>query len=101
MFRKFLAAFLACFLVIGGLFAEEFKGIFRKYEDGKVFLEVDGTVKEYTVAPDAKFKTKKGREKAAADILKLVKEGAKGIITTEKGVITKFALDTDTKKKTP
>jgi hypothetical protein len=98
MLRKFLAAILAAFLVIGGLYAEELKGVFRKYEDGKVTVEVDGQTKEYKLSPDAKFKTKKGREKAAADVIKLVKEGAKGIFTVEGGAITKFALDTETKK---
>jgi formylglycine-generating enzyme required for sulfatase activity len=47
MFRKFFAVVIAAMLVVGGLFAEEIKGVFKKFEDGKVtIVDADGEEKK-------------------------------------------------------
>jgi len=56
MLRKFFAAVVASMLVVGGLFADDVKAIFKSYEDGKLVVEVDG--KEKTYKTGEKFKTK-------------------------------------------
>lgn len=98
MFRKFVAVVAATLFVIGGLFAEDLKGVFKKFEDGKVTVEVDGKVKEYKVSPDAKFKLKQG-EVPLTDVFKLMKEGAKGNFTVEDGVVVKVQAEKGTTKK--
>lgn len=96
MFRKFFAAAAAVALIVGGLFAEEFKGVFKKYEDGKATVEIDGKEKTFKVSPDAKIKNKKG-EVLVSDFVKNLKEGMKGTFTVEDGVITKVAREKKTK----
>ena len=83
----------------GGLFAEELKGIFRKYENDTVFVEVDGKTKEYKVSPDAKFKGGKKIEILLTDLFKLAKDGVKGSFIVEDGVITKVTIERDKDKK--
>ena len=59
MFRKFFAAIVASMLVVGGLFADEIKGVFKKFDDGKVTISVDDKEKTYKVDKDATVKVKK------------------------------------------
>jgi len=67
MFRKFFAAIVASTLVVGGLFADEVKGIFKSAEGGKLVVEVDGKAKEFKVGE--KFKTKaKAGDKVIVDV---------------------------------
>jgi hypothetical protein len=99
MYRKFIAAIAALFLLIGGLFAEDLKGIFRKYENDTVFVEVDGKIKEYKVSPDATFKGGKKIEIPLKDLFKLAKDGVKGSFTVEDGVITKVTIEREKDKK--
>jgi len=87
MFRKFFAAAVALALVVGGLFADEVKGVFKKYEDGKVTVEVDGKEKTYKVSTDAKVKFK-DKEFALTDSFKRYKDGAKITLTVDKDVVT-------------
>jgi hypothetical protein len=89
MFRTFFAAVVALILVAGGLFAEDIKAVFKKFEDGKATVEVDGKIVEYKVSPDAKIKKKNGDEILLTDVFKKLKEGLKGTMTVEDGVITK------------
>jgi hypothetical protein len=96
MFRRFLAALLATALVVGGLFAEDVKGVFKKFEDGKATVEVDGKAMTYKVSPDAKIKTKKG-EFLLVDVMKKLEDGQKGTFTVEDGVITKVAKEKKSK----
>ena len=90
MFRKFFAALVALTLVVGGLFAEDIKGVFKKFEDGKVTIAVDGKEKAYKVNADAKVKFGK-KEIPLVDVLKnekLWKDGANGTFTVEKDEVT-------------
>jgi len=57
MFRKFFAALVAVALVVGGVFADEVKGIFKSNEGGKLVVEVDGKAKEFKTGE--KFKLNK------------------------------------------
>lgn len=93
MFRKLFAAIMASLLVVGGLFAEEIKGAFKKFEDGKVTVTVDGKNVTYKVDPDAKQKrkTKDGTEKEF-EVAKMLaapflKEGTKITLTVENDVV--------------
>jgi len=65
MYRKLLAAVAASLFVVGGLFAEEIKGVFKKFEDNKLTIDVDGKEKTFPVDTDAKIKRKgkDGQEK--------------------------------------
>ena len=92
MFRKCFAAIIASMLVAGGLFAEDIKAVFKKFEDGKVTVTVDDKEKTYKVDPDAsiKFKTKGGDEKEVklVDSFKRYKEGTKVTLTIKDDVVT-------------
>lgn len=101
MFRKFFAVAVAAMLFVGGLFAEEIKGVFKKFEDGKITITVDDKDKTYKVDGDAKFKfkNKDGDEKEVllVDSLKRYKEGAKVTVTVKDDVVT--AVKRERKKK--
>ncbi len=88
MFRKFFAALVAMMLVVGGLFADNIMGVFKKFEDGKVTIEVDGKEKTYKVNADAKVKVK-DTEILLTDALKKWKDGQKGTFTVENDEVTK------------
>lgn len=89
MYRKLLAALVALFLVVGGLFADEVKGVFKKLDGNKVTVEVDGKATDYKVA-DVKIKNKKtNTEVALTDVLGKWKEGDKGTFTVNNGEVTK------------
>jgi hypothetical protein len=96
MFRKFFAALVATTLVVGGLFAEEVKGVFKKFEDGKVTVDVDGKEKTYKVSTDAKVKFK-DKEFPLTDSFKRYKDGVKVTLTVEKDEVT--AAKAEFKKK--
>lgn len=92
MFRKFFAAVVAVMLVVGGLFADEIKGVFKKLDGGKVTIEVDGKASEYKVSADAKVKMK-DKEVALTDALGNWKDGQKGTFTVEGGTVVKAKKD--------
>jgi hypothetical protein len=105
MFRKCFAAVVALMLVAGGLFAEEIKAVFKKFEDGKVTVTVDDKEKTYKVDPDAsfKFKTKGGEEKEfklVDSFSKRYKEGDKVTLTVKDDVVTAAKREFTKKKKT-
>ena len=91
MYRKLVAAFVAMMLAVGGLFAEEVSGIFKKFEDGKVTVSVDGKEKTYAVDPKAaiKFKTKDGTEKEVplTKMFGRAKDGANIVLQVEDNVV--------------
>jgi len=61
MFRKFFAVAVAATLVVGGLFAEEIKCVFKKFEDNTLTVLVpdkDGKEKTFKIDPDLKVKRK-------------------------------------------
>ncbi|MCE9530441.1 MAG: hypothetical protein K8T89_04820 [Planctomycetes bacterium] len=91
MFRKFFTAVVALMFVVGGLFADEIKGVFKKFEGGKVTVEVDGKATDFKVG-DAKQKVK-DKEVAISELLPKWKEGQKGTFTVEKGEVTNVKKD--------
>ena len=93
MVRKFAAALVALVIAVGAVFAEEIRGTFVKFADGKLTLKVDDKEKDYKVPSDltVKFKTKSGDEKEfpVSNMLSKMKEGTK----------LKVEVDGDTVKK--
>jgi hypothetical protein len=87
MLRKCFAAVVAVMLVVGGLFAEEIKGVFKKFEDGKVTITVDDKDKTYTVDKEAKVKVKK-EEKLLTEVFGAWKEGQKATFTVDGDKVT-------------
>ena len=66
MIRKFAAALVALVIAVGAVFAEEVKGVFVKFADGKLTLKVDdkdknGDEKE-VLASERLGKAKEGRD---------------------------------------
>ena len=98
MFRKFFAAIVASMLVAGGLFADEIKAVFVKFDEGKLTVKVDDKEKVYTVDKDAKTKFKKKgdtdfTEVLLTDTLGKMKADSKITLTVEKDVVTKVARE--------
>jgi hypothetical protein len=99
MIRKFAAALVALVIGFGAVFAEEVKGVFVKFADGKLTLKVDDKEKEFKIPEDLKVKRKiKGEEKeiVVQDMLKgkFMKEGTtKLIVTTEGDKVTDVKVD--------
>jgi len=92
MFRKFAAALVALVIAFGAVFAEEVKGTFVKFADGKLTLKVDDKEKEYKIPADLKIK-RKGKdgnetETPAADILGKAKEGTEVTLTVDGDKVT-------------
>ena len=93
MVRKFAAALVALVIAVGAVFAEEIRGTFVKFSDGKLTVKVDDKEKDYKVPSDltVKFKNKDGEEKEfpVSGMLSKMKEGTK----------LKLEVDGDTVKK--
>jgi len=86
MYRKLLAAVAASLFVAGGLFAEEIKGVFKKFEDNKVTVDVDGKEKTYSVDPATKVKRKFNDKEFEFELAKSFgryKDGTKVTLTVE------------------
>jgi hypothetical protein len=88
--RKIVALTLALFLSVGAVFADEIKGVFVKFSDGKLTVKVDEKDKEFVVDTAAKVKIKdkdkNEKEVPLTEVLtgKGYKEGVKLILTVEK-----------------
>ena len=96
MLRKFFAVVVALMLAVGGLFAAEIKGIFKKYDADKatVTITVDDKDTEYKVDKTAKVKNKKsGDETLLTDVFGKWKEGQKATLTVEDGVVKSAKKD--------
>src|SRR5256885_3565639 len=92
MVRKFAAALVALVIAVGAVFAEEVRGTFVKFADGKLTLKVDDKEKEYKIPADLKVKHKaKGEEKEAlaSERLRNGKERGEVTLTVDR------AKDTD------
>ena len=92
MVRKFAAALVALVLAVGSIFADEFKGVFVKFADGKLTLKGDdGKEKEFKIPEDLKTKRKtKGGEEKEFEVTKMLsgkfmKEGKTKLIVTHDG----------------
>ena len=92
MIRKFAAALVAIVIAFGAVFADEVKGKFVKFADGKLTIKVDDKEKELTIPADLKVKRKgkDGVEKeyVVGDTLKKGKEGADVTVITEGDKVT-------------
>jgi hypothetical protein len=91
MLRKFAAALVAIVIATGSIFAEEVKGVFVKFADGKLTLKVDDKEKEYKIPADLKVKYgKAGEEKEAlaSERLGKAKEGSEVILQVDGDKVT-------------
>ena len=91
MVRKFAAALVALAIAVGAVFAEEVKGTFVKFTDGKLTLKVDDKEKDYKIPADLKVKYKvKGEEKEAlaSDRLGKAKEGSEVTLQVDGDKVT-------------
>ena len=82
MVRKFAAALVAMVIAVGAVFAEEIKGTFVKFADGKLTLKVDDKEKDYKIPADLKykrknFKTGEEEEVNATESLERMQKGGK------------------------
>src|SRR6476469_2972219 len=101
MLRKFAAALVAVVIAAGSIFAEEVKGAFVKFADGKLTLKVDDKEKEYKIPADLKVKYKvKGEEKEAlaSDRLGKAKEGREVTLSVDGENLTDVKLGKNPKK---
>ena len=99
MFRKFFAVAVAVTLIGGGLFAEEIKGVFKKFEDNTLTITVpdkDGKEKTFKIDPDLKVKRKFGKDgeekEFEVSITKMLGRAKADseitVVTDDKGVVT-------------
>lgn len=91
MIRKFAAALVAVVIAFGAVFADEVKGTFVKFADGKLTVKVDDKEKEYKVGSDTKVKVKiKGEEKEVllSTRLSKMKEGQNVTVVTDGDKVT-------------
>ena len=58
MIRKFAAALVALVIAVGSVFADEVKGAFVKFADGKLTLKIEDKEKEFKIPADLKIKRK-------------------------------------------
>ncbi|MSR54236.1 MAG: hypothetical protein EXS09_13230 [Gemmataceae bacterium] len=91
MIRKFAAALVAVVIAFGAVFADEVKGTFVKFADGKLTVKVGDKEKEFKIGSDTKVKIKvKGEEKEVllTDRLGKLKEGANVVVVTDGDKVT-------------
>jgi len=96
MLRKFAAALVAVAIAAGSIFAEEVKGVFVKFADGKLTLKVDDKDKDYKIPSDLKIK-RKGKdgtetEVSASDALSKAKEGREITLTVDGDKVTNVKM---------
>lgn len=96
MIRKFAAALVAVVIAFGAVFADDVKGTFVKFADGKLTLKVDDKEKEFKIPADlkGKRKDKDGNEKeySVTEMLGKTKEGREVTVTTEGDKVTAVKL---------
>ena len=103
MIRKFAAALVALVIAVGSVFAEEIKGTFVKFADGKLTLKTEAGDKDIKIPADLKQKRKNKDgeevEYVVADMLGKVKEGTKVTVDATDGTATKVKVEFMRKKK--
>jgi hypothetical protein len=95
MIRKFAAALVALVIAVGAVFADDIKGTFVKFADGKLTLKVADKDKDYKIPADLKVKYKqKGEEKEAlaSERLGKAKEGQDVTLTVDGDKVTDVKL---------
>ncbi len=110
MLRRFAAVAIVAVLALGAAFAEEVKGTFVKYSEGKLTLKVDDKEKEFTVPADLKVK-RKGKDgtetesNARESLEKMAKFMEKAptkptiILDVEKDTVKSYKMEFGGKKK--
>ena len=91
MIRKFAAALVAVVIAFGAVFADDVKGTFVKFADGKLTIKVDDKEKDFKIGADTKVKVKiKGEEKEVllTDRLAKMKEGQNVTVVTDGDKVT-------------
>jgi hypothetical protein len=96
MLRKFAAALVALVIAVGSIFAEEVKGTFVKFTDGKLTLKVDDKEKDYKIPADLKVK-RKGKDGTeteinATDMLGKAQEGREITLTVDGEKVTNVKM---------
>jgi hypothetical protein len=103
MVRKFAAALVALVLAVGAVFAEEVRGTFVSFADGKLTLKVDDKEKEYTIPADLKVKRKgkdgEVKESLASEALSRTKEGRPITLTVDGSKVTEVKMGRGKKGK--
>jgi hypothetical protein len=101
MVRKFAAALVALVIAVGSVFADEIKGTFVKFADGKLTIKVDDKEKEFKIPAGLKGKRKgkdgTEREFDVAERLGKTQEGTKITVTTDKDEVK--AVEIERRKK--
>jgi hypothetical protein len=93
MVRKFAAALVCLAIAVGAVFAEEVKGTFVKFADGKLTLKVDDKEKDYKIPDDLKVKRgKDGTEVPASEALGKAKEGREITLTVDGSKVTNVKM---------
>jgi len=106
MFRKFAVAMLAVVIAVGTGFAEDIKGAFVKFADGKLTIKVDDKDKEFKIPADLKMK-RKGKdgnetEVSVSDSLTKMNDSKfkpTVVVTVEKDNVTAVKYEFMRKKK--
>jgi hypothetical protein len=97
MIRKFAAALVALVIAFGSVWADEIKGTFVKFADGKLTIKVDDKDKDYKIPADLKVKRKNKdgveEEVILADRLGKVKEGANVTVITDGDKVTDVKVE--------
>ena len=100
MVHKFLMLLVALVVSVGVAAAEEVKGEFVKFADGKLTLKVDDKEKEYKVPGDLKIMVKKELLPSAEALSKIkAKSKQQLILTVEKDEVKDVKLPKKDKTK--
>src|SRR5262245_3884181 len=93
MVRKFAAALVASVIACGSVWADEIKGTFVKFADGKLTIKVDDKEKEFKIPADLKVKQKNKKTGEEEEVLlservSKYKEGQAVIVITDGDKVT-------------
>src|SRR5262249_34615349 len=97
MVRKFAAALVALVIAFGSVWADEIKGTFVKFADGKLTIKVDDKDKDFKIPAGLKVKGK-NREGVEEEVLlserlAKVKEGANVTVVTDGNKVTNVKVE--------
>ncbi|HJZ92181.1 MAG TPA: hypothetical protein VKE40_15000 [Gemmataceae bacterium] len=97
MVRKFAAALVALVIAFGSVWADEIKGTFVKFADGKLTIKVDDKDKDFKIPADLKVKRKNKdgveEEVLLSERLAKVKEGANVTVVTDGDKVTNVKVE--------
>jgi len=97
MIRKFAAVLVVLGIAVGSVFADEIKGTFVKFADGKLTIKVDDKDKEFKIPADLKVKRKNKdgveEEVLLSERLGKVKDGTNVTVVTEGDKVTNVKIE--------